>query len=398
MNMHVKEKIPKHPVFSFQVCKGDRDAEIPSLLEAGEVRYVNRGSMAIALALKHMGLSKGEEVLVPAYHCTAMVDPVLWSGASPVFYRIGKDLAPNFEDIEMRLTSACRVMIVPHYFGFHQDMAKIRSFCDRHRLLLIEDCAHAFFGRHDNHPVGYYGDYAIGSAWKFFPVNEGACLISSKRNLNDISTISGGFLFEVKSLVNTLEYAVEYGRLGVLNPIVRGIFKLKDRIWSGLKGTPELQGIQSVEARGGATGFDGRRVRQSNSFMSRWIIDRASRSRIVRKRRENYARLLSSLANLPGCHPLFDVLPEEVVPHVFPLVMDEPEKCFPLLKEAGVPIIRFGEFLWDGMEKGLCIVSEEYSRKVFQFPCHQDLNLDELTWMIEKIKEIVLQAPTNFED
>ncbi len=106
-----------------------------------------------------------------------------------------------------------------------------------------------------------------------------------------------------------------------------------------------------------------------------------------RNRRENYLKLLSRLGNLPGCRPLFGTLPEGVVPYVFPLVMENPEKVFPRLKEEGVPVIRFGEYLSEDMEKGLCRVSEDYSRRVFQFPCHQDLKPEELEWMMNKIEE-----------
>jgi len=56
------------------------------------------------------------------------------------------------------------------------------------------------------------------------------------------------------------------------------------------------------------------------------------------------------------------------VPQVFPLLIDAPERVFPVLKKAGVPVIRFGEYLWEGMEPGTCPVSMDLSRRVFQLP------------------------------
>ncbi len=390
--MSAAEKIPKNPVISCQSFGHDREG-FPSVLDAGEARYLNRGSLAIAYALQRVGISSGDEVLMPAYHCLAMVEPVNWTGANPVFFRIKEDTSLDLADIEQRLTGSTRVLIAPHYFGFHQDMPKIRAFCDRHHLVLIEDCAHAFLGRMAGHPLGYYGDYAIGSAWKFFPVDEGACVVSSRGGLSGAATEPRGIFSEIKSLMNTLEYAVEYRRLGWFNPVFRLVFRLKDGLWNVLKRRPptSLQTVVRQENPGGSTGFDESRVSQAISRSSRLIMTVSSKSRMAQNRRENYLKLLSRLGDLPGCRPLFGSLPDGVVPHVFPLVIENPEKIFHRLKDEGVPVIRFGEYLSGDMQKGLCTVSEDYSRRVFQFPCHQDLKAEELEWMMDRIADILLR-------
>ena len=138
------EKIPKQPVLSCASFHQQGDLPAPCVLDAGAVQYVNRGSLALALALQHMKLASNDEVLIPAYHCIAMVEPVLWNGGKPRFYRIREDTSLDLSDLEARVNPSCRAMIAPHYFGFHQDMEAIRQFCDRHQLVLIEDCAHAF--------------------------------------------------------------------------------------------------------------------------------------------------------------------------------------------------------------------------------------------------------------
>jgi hypothetical protein len=83
-------------------------------------------------------------------------------------------------------------------------------------------------------------------------------------------------------------------------------------------------------------------------------------------------------------------LPEGVFPYVFPLVTDEPERKFPALKNAGVPVIRFGEFLWESMDATTCPISVDLSRRVLQFPCHQELSLAEMTWMISEARNVLL--------
>jgi hypothetical protein len=100
--------------------------------------------------------------------------------------------------------------------------------------------------------------------------------------------------------------------------------------------------------------------------------------------------LLTGLTGIPGCRPLFPDLPEGVFPYVFPLITDKPERKFPALKNAGVPVIRFGEFLWEGMEATTCPTSVDLSRRVLQFPCHQELSAAEITWMISEARNVLL--------
>ena len=135
-------------------------------------RLASSGRVAIALALRHLGIRPGEQVLLPAYHCTAMVEPVQWASAAPVFYRIHPDTSVDLEHLQRLLTPLTRAVIVVHYFGFPQQLSSLRAFCDTHRLALIEDCAHAFFGEEAGRPLGSCGDYAIASAMKFFPIYE----------------------------------------------------------------------------------------------------------------------------------------------------------------------------------------------------------------------------------
>ena len=389
-----REHIPKNPILSAASFTRYSRTDIPSVLDAGAVRYVNRGCMAIGLALQHAQVGADDEVLLPAYHCITMIEPVAWRGARAVFYRIHADTSIDLDDIESRLTPRTRVLLVTHYFGFPQNMPRIRKFCDAHRLLLIEDCSHAFFGRIGSAPVGSFGDYASASAWKFFPIYDGGVLISGRRDLSDLQLQTRGPWFQAKAFVNTLEQAFEYGRLSVARLLLKVPLLLKDRLLRRAKKpaapAASLSGGGLSTSLGG-WGFNAALVATKMSISSWLITSLASKHRNTQSRRRNYARLLAELGNLPGCRPLFKTLPDGVVPQVFPLVFDAPERAFPLLKQAGVPIIRFGEYLWEGMDLSTCPVSVALSRGVFQFPCHQELSESELEWMIGQVKSVSAQ-------
>ena len=388
-----RERIPKQPVLSGASFTQYSHSSIPSVLDAGAVRYVNRGCMAIGLALEHAQVGGGDEVLLPAYHCISMIEPVAWRGARPVFYRINTDTSIDLNDIEARLTTRTRALLVTHYFGFPQDVQRIREFCDAHRILLIEDCAHAFFGAIGAAPLGSFGDYAIASAWKFFPIYDGGLLISARRDLDSMNLQTRGPWYQAKALVNTLEHAFEYERMDIARLLLKAPLLVKDL---ALRRVKQAAPVDSLATAGlstslGGWGFDAALVKKKMSISSRLITTLASKHRITQRRRQNYARLLAELGSLPGCRPLFAALPDGVVPQVFPLVFDAPERAFPLLKRAGVPLIRFGEYLWEGMDVSTCPVSLDLSRRVFQLPCHQELAGAELDWMIGEVRAVSAQ-------
>lgn len=367
-----------------------RTAHPPGILDVGAPRLVTSGRVAIALALREMGIGAGAAVLMPAYHCASMVEPVVWSGATPVFYRIHADTAVDLDDIAGKLTPATRLLVAANYFGFPQDLPRLRAFCDRHGLLLLEDCAHSLLGSCQGQPLGSYGDYAIASSMKFFPMYEGGCLASARHPLGALRLRWAGAGFELKVALNTLETAFAHGRLPLLRALCSLPLRAKNLLWGGVKAVrggrrPTL----SPGSSDGGFGFDPAWLRIRSSVCARMLLKLVSRERMGRLRRRHYQRLADAVGALPGCRPLFASLPDGVYPWVFPLLLDEPENAFHALKMAAVPVIRFGEFLWPGVDAGVCPVSVDLSRRVLQFPCHQELREAELEWMIAQIRAVL---------
>ena len=75
-------------------------------------KLVTSGRIAIALALRQMGIGPGDAVLVPSFHCASMIEPVTWSGATPVFYRINADTSVDLDDIAAKLDGTSKVLMV----------------------------------------------------------------------------------------------------------------------------------------------------------------------------------------------------------------------------------------------------------------------------------------------
>ena len=372
--------VPVSPVLSSRALWGGRRPYIPAMIDAGEVRLVTSGRIALALALQAIGLRPGDRVLVPAYHSLSMIPPIVATGAQPVFYRIHGDTAIDLEDVAGKLQGA-RAMIAVNYFGFPQDLATVRAFCDRHSIAMIEDCAHSFFGASGGRPLGSFGDYAIGSSMKFLPTYEGGCLVSGRHSLAEVKLGSAGPGFELKAGLAAIERAVEYGRL----PLARLPLALKELLWRALKRRMPVAShdlVMTPSSSDSSYEFDPRWLDKRSALFSRLVLHFAARGRIALRRRGNYLALQSGLRDLPGIAPLFAHLPEDVYPWVFPVLAAEPESAFARLKAAGVPLIRFAESLWPGVDSLVCANSANLSRRVFGFPCHQELTDAELQWMI----------------
>jgi dTDP-4-amino-4,6-dideoxygalactose transaminase len=340
-----------------------------------------------------MRVGPGDAVLVPSYHCASMIEPVVWAGARPVFYRIRPDTSVDLSDVASKLDSSCKVLMATNYFGFPQDLAALRAFCDERGIKLLEDCAHCFLGEHQGRPVGAWGDYAIASSMKFFPIYEGGALVSARHSLDGVQLQSAGKAFEAKALLNTLEDGFAYGRLWGAKALLSLPLRLKDVLWGRVKKRHAGGGASIAPGSSdGGFSFDPGWLDKQSSLGSRMLLKLVSRTRMGKLRRRNYLALQDAVRGIPGCRPLFPALPDGVYPWVFPLLVDEPQELFRTLKLEGVPIIRFGEYLWSGVDASVCPASVDLSRRVMAFSCHQELRGSELDWMITKIKQALTQG------
>lgn len=383
--------IPPSALLDFISHKSLDNVDYPSILGVKNARFTTSGRASIALALEHANITTDDEVLIPAYHCEAMVAPTRWRGAKEVFYRINSDTSIHLEDIATKITPKTRAIIVTHYFGFEQQLQDIRALCTKHSIILIEDCAHAMFGLSSGQAIGTTGDYAIASCMKFLPIYEGGLICSTTRDISNIQLSPSSIIFQIKSAINCLESSVFYNRLGFWGRLFKSLFIIKDKLWVYLKSlNPERQNAQlGPSSSEGGFGLDEAWIHKTMSGFSSWIVRNAKLDYVAQQRRQNYQTITTSLATLPNCHPLFPKLPEHTVPWVFPLYVDHPEKYFLSLKQQGVPVWRFGEFLDSAVTENVCPISVEYSKHIFQFPCHQSLTSNELHWMLKRITQIL---------
>jgi len=376
---------PRLPVLGWSALSGERAAPALGVLSARYRRYTTSGRAAIALALRALEIRPGDKVLVPTYHCPTMIAPVVQSGAQPMFYPITASGAVDLEWLQRAARDGARAMLATHYFGIPQPMSTLRAFCDAHRIALIEDCAHAFFGVSEGVAAGSWGDLAIASLPKFFPVPEGGLIVSAAYSLKNLDLAPCKWRDEVKAVVDAVEIGVVHGSFPGLNTLLGGAFRLKN--WLRRHGRPtdarETRGSESAKPA-----VDVRLDSLRTVVAARWISSGVHLSRIVGNRRRNYAALASSLSRIEGAHALCPDLPEDATPYVFPLYVNDPAASYQRLRSAGIPIFRWDE-VWPGTpvldgDHGL-----DWAHRVFQLGCHQDLSLDDIEAMAITVRECI---------
>lgn len=142
------------------------------------------GTAALHLALSAVGIEAGDEVIIPSFVCTALLNAVNYTGATPVFADIDPEtynLDPG--DVKNRLTGRTRAVVVPHMFGMPADIEGLLDL----NVPLIEDCAQAVGSRYRGEYTGTFGRAAIFSfyATKVMATGEGGMVVSDAGDIID---------------------------------------------------------------------------------------------------------------------------------------------------------------------------------------------------------------------
>jgi len=140
------------------------EEEFKEYLEVKHVISFNSGRSGFLAILESLDLKEGDEVLLQAFTCNAAVNPILWSILKPVFVDIDeKTLNIDPEDLERKITPRSKVVLVQHTFGLPVDLDRILEICQRHDLILIEDCAHSLGATYKSKKIGTFGKAAFFS-------------------------------------------------------------------------------------------------------------------------------------------------------------------------------------------------------------------------------------------
>ena len=148
---------------------------------------VSNGTAALHLACLAAGLKSGDEVITSPITFAASANCALYCGAKPVFADIQpQTLNIDPEEIKKKINRKTKIVIPVHFAGYPCDLEGIHKIAKKHRLIVIEDAAHALGAEYKKEKIGScrYSDMAIFS---FHPVKSittgegGAVMTNNKK-------------------------------------------------------------------------------------------------------------------------------------------------------------------------------------------------------------------------
>ncbi|MDP2629364.1 MAG: aminotransferase class I/II-fold pyridoxal phosphate-dependent enzyme [Candidatus Harrisonbacteria bacterium] len=129
-----------------------------------QVYLLASGRSALYAALGAAGLEKDDEVLLQGYTCVAVPEVALCFGAKPVYVDCEeRGLSMSLKDLEKKITARSKVLIIQHTFGVPAHIDELIAIAQKHKLILIEDCAHSLGARYKGKLCGTFGDMAFFS-------------------------------------------------------------------------------------------------------------------------------------------------------------------------------------------------------------------------------------------
>jgi perosamine synthetase len=142
----------------------------------------SNGTTALHLSMLALGLSAGDEVIVPSLTFIATANAVAYVGATPVFV----DCDPvtwtiDPATVEAAVTPRTKAIIPVHLYGHPADMEALLAVAKRHGLALVEDAAEAHGALCRGKPVGGIGDMGIFSFYgnKIVTTGEGGMIVTN---------------------------------------------------------------------------------------------------------------------------------------------------------------------------------------------------------------------------
>jgi len=370
-----------HPTTRFVDLKLSRRSQTFALAqENSRFYYTYNARGAIYQLLLSLPKSAKNTVLVPAFHCITVVEPIVRAGFEPRLYGINADLTTDEADLLEKLDERVAAVIVINYFGFS---SAIDNVLDRWRsggFFLIEDCAHSFIKNNPIQLSGGRGDASVYSFWKIVPSMVGSGLSINRQNL---------FFNPLKQRVPLKDSLVRTKRIleQAINNLDGGFIKtafnyLEDRRvkWKRTAIDESMQTTgMNQENISGTYAFDAVLASAGIPWLSRFILHRADIETIVKTRRKNFNLILERLEESERLQKVFHGLPTDVCPLAFPVILHDRCHLDYQLRAQGVPLFTFGEvlhphFYSDGADDRARMNALFLSQNLLCLPVHQNLS------------------------
>ena len=314
--------------------------------------------------LKTLGLKKGDQVILPAYCCAELIEPIRALNLEVVFYTLEQALSPNWQQLERYFKhEQAKVAVMIHFFGFKQDIKKMHQLCNKHHLFLIEDCVHLM------EPIDQMKQLKknhakLYSPRKFFSIIDGGLLVTDKKI--DIE------LQNNDSLIRLLQW------LFWQIIICYGLYTLLSNQYKRIKKSVKKQCLTSQN----------KYTPKKMHPVSKWLLTKQDIDKMINQRKKNMS-IVSQLKDNLLLKPLFIYPVDDIGPVFFPLITEKKNKevIIKIFQEVGVCIYNWPKL--DPMIKNnkRYRLENEWVECIFAMPISQSISEKKITQLIDQLNK-----------
>ena len=138
------------------------EAMVCEKVGCGHSVALSAGTSALHLAVKLAGVKPGQKVFCSDMTFSATVNPITYEGGVPVFIDTEYDtwnMDPVALEKAFELYPDVKVVVVAHLYGTPGKIDEIKTICEKHGAVIIEDAAESLGATYKGVQTGTFGNY-----------------------------------------------------------------------------------------------------------------------------------------------------------------------------------------------------------------------------------------------
>lgn len=171
------------------IVQGDKvlefEKDLSEYINVKNCVVLNSGTTSIYLALYALNVKEGDEVIIPTYVCSALLNAIYLHRAVPVLVDVNvDDYNIDWEKVALQITLKTKAIIVPHIHGMPAFIPS-KTF---NNIPIVEDCATAISSKLNGKNTGCLGTLSVLSfyATKYITTGEGGAILTQDGSITDV--------------------------------------------------------------------------------------------------------------------------------------------------------------------------------------------------------------------
>ena len=146
---------------------------------------VTSGTSATLIALKALGVKKGDEVITQAFNFIATVEAIIEAGAKPIMVNVDETLNMCPKDLKKNITKKTKVIIPVHMLGVSARMGEIINIAKQKKIKILEDNCESMGAKFRNKYLCSLGDAGVVSfdGGKTITCGEGGMIFTNNKSV-----------------------------------------------------------------------------------------------------------------------------------------------------------------------------------------------------------------------